>query len=194
MAELNSEILEQLRDYIGREVRGGFLPVAEIAEAAVEYLADEAPPEDLQRYAEQYTREGLAAFAEEQANWPEVTDCDRLDSAFRALDSAGIIARQDYSCCQNCGHGEIWEEVQATLAKGRSVRGYTFYHQQDTESAVEGCGLNLAYGAAEPGEDALLQVGDEIVAALRATGLAVQWNRDVKKRILVSIDWKRRRE
>jgi hypothetical protein len=190
---LPPDLLEQLRDYIDREVRGGFTPIGEIPEAAVEYLADEVEGSILRPHAEHYTAAALVALAEAQKAWPDRTDCDRLDTAFARLEAAGILARQDFSCCQNCGHGEMWELVQDAHAHGRDVRGYTFYHQQDTEHAVEGYGLCLAWGAAEAGEPALASIGHEVVAALRAEGLKVSWDGGTKKRISVSMEWKRRR-
>lgn len=81
------------------------------------------------------------------------------------------------------------------MTHGNSRRpGYTFYHQQDTESVVEGYGLCLAWGATEPGDHALASIGQEVVAALRAEGLQVSWDGTTKKRISISMEWQRRRE
>lgn len=191
---LSPDLLRQLRGYIDREVRGGFTPVDEIPEFAVEYLADEAKASVLRPHAENYTAEALVALSEAQKAWPTRTDCDRLDAAFARLDAAGIVARHDFSCCQNCGHGEMWALVEDAVADGRDIRGYAFYHQQDTEHAVEGHGLFVAWGAAEAGEPALASVGNEVAVALRREGLNVKWNGDAKTRISVSMEWKRRRE
>jgi hypothetical protein len=192
-AELSADLVEQMRRFVRNEVRGGFTSVADIPTGAVEYLLDDAEAEVLRPHAEQYTAEALVALSEEEKGWPQVTDCDRLDSAFARLEAAGVVARQNFSCCQNCGHAEMWDEVQAAAEEGRSPHGYTFYHGQDTEAAVEGHGLCLAYGAVEPGEEALAQVGHEVVAALRGHGLQVRWDGSTDKRISVSLDWKRRR-
>lgn len=191
---LSPDLLQQLRDYIGREVKGGFTPVDEIPEFAVEYLADEAEESVLRPHAESYTAEALVALSEEQKTWPTRTDCDRLDAAFAGLDAAGILARQDFSCCQNCGHGEMWALVEDAVAQGRDIRGYAFYHQQDTEHAVEGYGLFIAWGATHAGEPPLVSVGHEVADALRREGLNVTWDGNTKKRISVSMEWKRRRE
>lgn len=188
------ETLDDLRRYVTCQVRAGFMPVGEIPEAGVEYLADEFPPETLRPHAEAFTAEALAAHAEEARSWPSTTDCDRLDAAFAALEESGVLARQDYSCCQNCGHGELWDEMQAALEERPEVHGYTFYHGQDTDSAVEGEGVCLAYGAAEPGERAEVAVGHEVVAALEAQGLETEWDGTRSKRIWVRVDWRRRRD
>ena len=91
---------------------------------------------------------------------PSPTDHDRLDDAFFTLDEAGIVARQDFTCCASCGHHEIWEEIGAEPA-----RGYVFFHWQDTETAARGDGLYLAYGSTSEGDEASVAVGREIVAA-----------------------------
>jgi hypothetical protein len=72
------------------------------------------------------------------------------------------------------------------------VRGYTFYHMQGTESAVEGCGLYLYYGAVAEGEGPALRVANEIVDALQRQGLNTEWNGTSANAIKVSLDWKRR--
>jgi hypothetical protein len=72
------------------------------------------------------------------------------------------------------------------------VRGYTFYHMQGTESAVEGCGLYLYYGAVEAGEGPTLQVAHEIVGALQRQGLKTEWEGTSSSAIKVHLDWKRR--
>lgn len=75
----------------------------------------------------------------------------------------------------------------------RAVRGYAFYHMQDTESAVEGNGLYLNYGAVENGEVTAVGIAQEIAAARKQQGLKVDWDGTWAKRIGVSMDWKRRR-
>lgn len=130
----------------------------------------------------------------EQAEWPTVTDCDRLDNAFAELKADGIICRQHFSCCGSCGSVEIWDEIAAAQEVGRAVRGYAFYHVQDTEAAVGGHGLYLNYGAVEDGEAAVLSVARKIVAALERHGLRTNWNGQWARRIGVALDWKHRRE
>ncbi|MCS7072712.1 MAG: hypothetical protein NZM00_14500 [Anaerolinea sp.] len=187
-------ILDKLHGYIRREIAAGFESPAAIIESAVEYLGDEASPAILRPHAQRLVREILAAHLAEQATWPAITDCDRLDAAFAALEAGGIVCRQNFSCCGTCGAYEIWDEAAALEAAGTPVRGYAFYHVQDTESAVEGYGLYLSYGAATEGEAAALAIADEIVAALRQQGLRVDWNGQWSRRIGVLLDWKRRRE
>ena len=187
------DIIEDLREYIERDVAAGFRSADEIVESAVEVMDGEAEPATLRAAAERLTQTAMARHFAAQATWPAMTDCDRLDAAFAELDRRGIVARQDFSCCGTCGAGEIRAEMEEVVATGRPVRGYAFYHMQDTESAAEGRGLYLAYGAADEGELAALGVAGEIVDTLRTQGLDVAWEGTWDKRIQVSLDWKRRR-
>jgi len=170
------------------------MPEAEIVEGVLEYLSDEYDPKILRPLAVDYTRKRIVARLAEQKTWPAVTDCDRLDAAFAQLEKARIVCRHDFTCCGTCGAAEIWDEIENTRKAGRNPRGYAFYHQQDTESAVEGHGLYFNYGATEKGREAALRIGNEIAKALRSQGLQVDWDGTLEKRIKVNLDWKRRRK
>jgi hypothetical protein len=188
-----SKIIADMREYIRRQVIAGFDPPSSISESAPEVFVDDADEEILRPIAERLTREIVADHVCEQAGWPDVTDCDRLDDAFAELNRNGIVSRQNFSCCGNCGVVEIGGEIRAERDAGLSVRGYAFYHMQDTESASDGYGLYLYYGSMEDGDSATLQVGKAIVEALERHGLATRWNGRSDTRIHVQLDWKRRR-
>jgi hypothetical protein len=190
---VTEEALQELRGYIQRDVAAGFRPEGEIATNAVEILAVDYDADALTPHAVRMTRELIAAHKQEQASWPQTTDCDRLDSAFAALERAGVVSRQDFSCCGTCGSGEIQDDMDKVAKSGTRVRGYAFYHMQDTESAVEGGGLYLNYGAVQDGEAAAVGIGKEIAASLKQQGLQVDWDETWAKRIGVRLDWKRRR-
>ncbi|HEU4968451.1 DUF6891 domain-containing protein [Sphingomonas sp.] len=147
----------------------------------------------MRKEAQRLLRDALAEHSMAQRNWPDRTDCDRLDDAFAALEADGIISRQNFTCCGTCGSAEIWDEMKAIEEAGGAVRGYAFYHMQDTESAAEGHGLYLNYGACEEGEHAALAIARDIVAHLEDHGLDCHWNGEWGKRIAVALDWKRRR-
>jgi hypothetical protein len=176
---------DDIRDHLRTAVAIGRDTPDAMIDGVVEYLADEAEPDEVERLARPVLEAELVAHLSAQRSWPERTDNDRLDDAFRALEEAGIVARQDFSCCQNCGSGEI-DEVARSYPR---PAGYVFYHAQDTESAAEGGGLYLGYGPARLGE----QVAAKAVEALRAEGLDVDWSGSVDKRIHVRLEWARRR-
>jgi hypothetical protein len=188
-----NKILADLRSYISRRVREGFDSPERITEDTLDYAHDEHGRDDLDEEVERLTAEVLAEHRQTQAGWDAVTDCDRLDAAFAALEERGIVARQNFTCCSNCGHSEIWGEIRQADVE-REVKGYVFYHMQDTESVAEYGDMYLKYGAVEEGEDAAVKVGRTITCELKKAGLTVGWNGKSNTAIHVTgLDWKRRR-
>jgi hypothetical protein len=186
--------LQQMRGYIEREVAVGFRSEEHILTGLVEFLSDEYDGEELRPHAERLTHELIEAHLRQQATWPSQTDCDRLDEVFAELERAGIVARQDFSCCGNCGSAEIWDEMEAVSRRGQRVRGYTFYHMQDTEAAVEEGGIYLAFGAVQEGTAPALEIARQVVETIQRHSLNVEWNGKCGNRIFVRMDWKRRRQ
>lgn len=185
--------LDELHGYIRHHIAAGYLEPDEIARYACEVFAEDLDPAVLRHHAGRYTREALAEHRAEQATWPAVTDNERLDAAFAALERAGIICRQNFSCCGTCGAAEIWDELAAVDHAGAPAVGYAFFHIQDTEAAVEGAGLYLSYGAVGEGAAAAEAVGRAVVDALEAKGLTTVWDGHWSRRIFVQIEWRRRR-
>jgi hypothetical protein len=186
-------VLESIRGYIAERVTEGFYTREEIVDDAADYANDEFERVDLDSVIELTADELIEAHYQAQTEWTAPTDCDKLDVAFADLDAAGIVARQNFTCCQTCGHSEIQSEIEWTQ-QHRPVEGYVFYHMQDTDSAREGYGLFLAYGAVDHNNDqAFQQVGWRIVERLKQAGLEASWDGDLNKRIFVQVDWKRRR-
>lgn len=188
-----ADAIDELREKIRSEVYGGFEDEDSILTGMPEYFEGTLDEALVRREAPRLLREALAEHAAEAARWPAVTDCDRLDAAFDALEAKGVIARQNFTCCMSCGSAEIWDELREAEEAGLPAEGYTFYHMQDTEAAVDGHGVYLAYGACEEGEAAALAVARRVVARLEASGLSPSWDGDIGKRIAVPLDWKRRR-
>ncbi|SCG68550.1 DUF6891 domain-containing protein [Micromonospora coxensis] len=183
----HEQLVGIVREHVRLHVALAEQPAAAIVAATVEHLGDEDDPERVEATAWPVVVEELTAHLTAQTGWPESTDSDRLTAAFRALDAVGIVARENFACCQNCGLGEIGAEVP----QGRGVRGYAFYHQQDAEHAVEGDALHVAYGSFEG--PPTVELGEEVAAALRAEGLTVDWAGDPNTRIRVPMSWRRRR-
>ena len=195
---------EELQTQLDVLVRAAYLPRDEIIEALAEMAGDEDVQVDDDELAAAVDA-SFAALRAEAAGWPTITDNDRLDDAFARLDAAGIIARQDFACCTSCAQAEIWDEVSDPTA----WRGNVWFHRQDTERAVVGDGLYLGFAGRD--ERSRLQrllggkgaeraaadspsIGREIVKALADTGLTVDWNGKVERRILLEpFTWRRRR-
>jgi hypothetical protein len=182
--------LEELYHYLDTQLRGGYLDPKEILTSAYDYFDENS--EWVKQKAPEIVDELVNNLYVEQAQWPEVTDCDRLDEAFSYLEKKGILCQQNFSCCGNCGAGEIWDEIQSAKENGRQIRGYVFFHSQDTESGVEGDGLYINYGSTENGDIAMLAIANEILDGLHEYGLQTEWDRSLTKRIKIFVDWKRR--
>lgn len=185
--------LDDLRDFIRVQVAAGFAPVPDVVDEAVDVFSDTAPSLALRQAAATLADAAVAAHRSEQVTWPATTDCDRLDATFAALDAIGIVARQHFSCCGTCGATQIHDEMDRVAKDGQPVRGYTFFHVQDTEHAVDGDGLFLSFGSLDRDKEAAIAIGQEVVAALREQGLHPAWNGRHANRIGLPIVWQRRR-
>lgn len=171
----------------------GFAGPEQIVDSVADMMADEHEIDGLEGAVEEVVGALVTQHLREQAAWPAPTDCDRLDGAFEHLQERGIIARQNYWCCQTCGTSAIHGEMDAAARDGAPVRGYVYYHEQDTERAAEGGGLMLAFGSVQDSDAARIAIAHEIVQALRSAGLEPEWDGDIARRIGVDLDWKRRR-
>ena len=199
-AKLPKDVVETIRDQVRQILRSGFDSVsdvrAKVDELEPDQLFDEGTIDEaqLRTEARRALDAELAIYQREVKRWPKQTDNDRLDAAFRDLeDNHGILARQDYWCCQTCGNAAISDEMAKTRTKKRpGALGYVYFHNQDTESAVNNAGLYLAYGSADELDVRTRAVGRVIVSVLRDHGLAPSWDGDIGERIELPIDWRRR--
>ena len=189
-----AEVVDELVHMAHLLVRGGYTPRAEIVAHVEDLAVEDGLDPDLFDAQGLVARE-IADLKAEQLNWSSQTDWDRLDAAMEALELQGIVARQDFLCCGNCGMDAIVGELDKHDALGgRRARGYVFFHQQDTDSAVEGRGLYFNYGHADDrATDAQhAGIGRELVRALEAAGLEPEWNGSLDRRIAVRLNWQRR--
>jgi len=124
-----------------------------------------------------------------------------LTAAFEELDSLGVVARQNFSCCGNCASAEIGAE----RPEGRESRGYVYFHAQDTEALLESNETFIGYGAfidafineaefkalSEAERSALYErtvlelMVDTVLPVFERHGIEVEWDRSLNKRILL---------
>jgi hypothetical protein len=192
---------DDLQARIETFVRAGYLTRDGIVEA-LEELVDDSDDDVSAAHVAAAVDAAIADHRAQASAWRTETDNDRLDRAFSALEAGGVIARQDFACCTNCAHAEIWDEVSDPSA----WRGNVWFHQQDTERAIEGGGLYLGYGAREKPSAGLrlrwagasdanddTAIGREVAKALTDAGLPVIWDGRVETRIFVNpFVWRRR--
>ena len=187
---LSSADFDELHDFVKVQVAAGYASLDDIVDEAVEVFDGALPdPQALRAAATAITEQSIAAHVRDQAQWPEMTDCDRLDAAFAELDGLGILARQHYSCCGTCGSNDIRIELGEVTA----ARGFTFFHIQDTEHAVGGEFLYLSYGSATADRTDAVAIGREVVDTLSRHGLRPSWDGRHVNRIGLPLTWQRRR-
>jgi hypothetical protein len=187
---------EQITELAYHLVRSGYLDRDDTVSEIIE-IVDADDPESI-AFAGEAVDAAFQAHAADEHRW-ELTDNDRISRAALALEANGVVFRENFTCCQTCGFGEIGDEIRGAAELGSNVRGFAFFHWQDTESAVNGHGLCLSYGAVgdHDGDDAYnaasLEVGHEVADALTREGLAVTWSGALTRRISLSVRWRRRR-
>jgi hypothetical protein len=134
------------------------------------------------------------AHARDQQTWPDTTDCDRLERAFVALRTRGILVLENAGNTQSDGKEDV-RRAHAEHPDPRTIVGYCFYHSQDLEAALDGVGLRLAFGPLDPEREESHgpEIGGTICAELRNAGLEPTWPGSFKERIwLPKLHWQRR--
>jgi len=180
------DLVDVVAESVERQVGLGVLPFGAIVRETVDALQDEAGPA-IEGLVADATASAFARHASAQSRWPATTDSDRVTRAFRELAGTGIVAREDFSCCQDCALDDLRDE----FVEGERARGYAYYHAQDADRAVDGEGLFIAYGGV--GASPSQEIGAEVAAVLRQEGLQVDWDGSADSRIAVPMVWARRR-
>lgn len=181
-------------DCARHHVRGGYVT----REDAIYYVKSVIEDEGVDATPEALVDAEIKALKKEQKNWPATGDFEKLMDAFDNLLDDGIIALGNLICCQTCGIEELIEITEHAEKEDPTAldgcRGYTFFHEQDTQKAVDGGGIYLCYGNFPLKDDTenSVRIGQFVVQELREVGLEVNWNEDIKSRIHVPMNWQRR--
>jgi hypothetical protein len=185
--ELPQGVREEVEERIRELLRCGYGDRAQLAEDAEEYLVDgDSRPVSKPQARQLVDRLWLERLAE-QETWEGITDPERVTRVFAVLDASGITARENFTCCRNCGTTEIAAE------RGEGARGFVYFHSQCTESAAAGHGLTLLYGGFDDSAETTATVGREVVAALTAAGLSTEWDGSPDRAITVTgLTWHKR--
>ena len=168
------------RAWVADVVRSGLGTPAEVHALVLEAVASDHPSLDANATAAAWIADAISAWHEQARDWPEVTDFDRLQEAFAALEASDVVVLQ--------GCPDHWSARDA-LAR-TSPRGIAWFTPPDVWHAIDEGMLevNLWHSTtanAAPG-DALLE---DVLAALRDAGLEAKFD---EGRIEVSAYWQRR--
>lgn len=146
-----------------------------------------------ERWLRRVIRTEVTAKRKAEKTWPEVTDCDRLDRAFDALEGQGIIAIHRAGFTQSEGLYEVEELYNEAGGKESNYAGHCFYTDQDQEGAINGGGLYIGFGHLSGSDAKGVEVGQLLRKALETEGLTVEWDGSIKTRIyLKGFRWQRR--
>jgi len=191
------DVLDLIKKHIRNDVRAGFDDDEHIIEAALELDYDKLwDAKKLRGVVEEVLMQEITSLNEDEVTWPSVTDFDRLENAFKALEKENILCRHHFSCCGGCGNNKMWDMFEADPQS--KYIGYVYYHMQDTPFAIRGKGLMFNYESFRaPAEDKVtydLAIGHMLCNELEKQGLAAKWNGTIGQRVGVSMVWQRRRE
>ena len=136
----------------------------------------------------------IVQWQSSQIEWPEVTDCDRLDKAFEKLNERGVIAMHNAGMTQSDGHNDF-REIYENHPNKSQLLGYCYYHGQDLERVVRGGPLFFSFGPCDPKLEEIEgpKVGQLIVQQLTDAGLIVDWDGTFDNRMSIpKFNWQRR--
>ncbi len=215
--EWNEEKRTELRSNLSMAIIGQ-LRMAKLGhEDIVEYCNDvyleDGCPESERISFTKFVQDNLAEQARllaiEQASWPSVTDCDRMDKVEANLRQQGILFWQASVCCDTCTIGEMPDRLNEIDERFPGfydrARGYAFFIDQTIpESLASSTKLSvyLGYGWLNPDDEKTdediyqqhaLAIAHEVCNALRAEGFEVDWNGDFARKIGVTLNWQRRK-
>lgn len=119
----------------------------------------------------------------------------RLNAAFRDLRAQGILAKQNYTCCQTCGFNDLEVEAERLTQEGQKIKGGVFYHAQDTDYMRESgqcwlayCGFDADQNASSAAQyDSSVRIGRIACETLRRHGVRVEWDGSLGKRIVADL-------
>lgn len=176
------------------------------------YIEDECPEEELEtfvRFANDELKKAATGHSMEQAAWPRVTDCDRLDQVEATLRERGILLWQVSPCCDSCTGGELPERIDEIERRHPGfrdrVRGYAFFIDQNMADMLaddSDISIYLAYGwfapdgssvAPEVYERKALGIASDVCDCLREHGFDPNWDGSFSKKIGISLKWQRRK-
>ncbi|MGW0086677.1 DUF6891 domain-containing protein [Streptomyces sp. NPDC003393] len=182
---LGPDVAARAEGHVREMLVDGCPGIGRLVEETVHLMEDAVSAAQVREIVERLWLERVT----EQADWTGPTDPDRLEEAFAALDRAGIVARENFTCCRGCGVAEIGAEV----TDPDSARRFVFFHHQSTRAAAAGHGLTLHYGGFDGSEETTAAVGREVVTALDAAGLSTHWDGDPARAITVTpLTWRKR--
>jgi len=136
-----------------------------------------------QKTEEKISKQSHKLIPEKGENMKKINN--KLDKAFNLMNEKGLIARQDHFCCRTCAVYDLASEMEDVLTEGKSVKGFAYYHGQDTMVLEEGNDFHIGYGTVGEDEADLVKVGKIVVDCLEEAGIQWRWKGSADTRIKV---------
>jgi hypothetical protein len=193
-------LLKDLQARAKLEVKAGFVCKADILSTLTEimkydYELSGKELTEAKATMKEYVAKLLEQHKKEQADFPEVTDCDRLDAAFADLEQQGVLTAQNAGYTQSDGFDVISEKYSRLTKKQQKASvGFVFFHEQDLERVWETKKLLLAFGSGKGDAKQDVKAGKLIQKILTAHDFKVKWNGKSDTRLELSkFNWQKRR-
>jgi hypothetical protein len=177
---------QQVREFARDCVRSGLLAEQALYDEVLLAIRSELPETpDPGQVARRWIAEYRDELAADQQSWPDVTDYDRLQHAFAALEAADIAVLQG---CED--HWTAKDLLHDRAAAGDPPRGVAWFTPPDVWHAIDEGMLEINVWHAStanvaPGDPLL----DEVIAVLEQHGLSAHYD---EGRVEVSAHWHRR--
>jgi len=173
---------EELQDFARLQVRADLLSSEEQQREVREAVEAEMPGTEADLLARAWLAGARKQTLAAQADWPAVTDHDRLESAFAECEGHGVRVLR--------GVEDHWRAKAELDAHGAELRGVVWFTHPDVWHAVDEGMLELnlwhASGAnAAPGDPLL----DAVLSCLDGHGLQAHFD---EGRIEVAAHWQKR--
>ena len=165
----------------------------------------ETPEQIVERVVEIFSLKGKAknqtatqvaaahqAFLQQQAQWPAITDYDRLLKAFDVLFDQGIIALPAAGFYSDEAHDEVMYFAKNHWGQ-YDYQAYCYFTLQSMRHASKGEGLDLSFGPLDSQLEEILgvEIGQTIVKALREQGFNPSWDGTFNQRVMLpKFDWR----
>jgi hypothetical protein len=174
--------VEATRAWVADLVRSALWSEDDVRAQAVAALRADHPELPAGPTADAWIAEARAAWREDAASWPEVTDHDRLQQAFALLEARGIVVL--------AGVADHWVARDELHRRTPVPDGVAWFTPTDVWHAIDAGMLevNLWHGTtanAAPGDELL----ERALTAFAEAGLAAHFD---EGRIEVAARWQRR--
>lgn len=212
----NDKSRNDLRETLRRLIRGELRLMQNDAAAILDvcresYIGEECPESErgiFIQFAADQLHDLEARLASEKSTWPAETDCDRLDRVEAALRDRGILLWQVSPCCDTCTLSELPDRIDVINRRHPGfldrVRGYAFFIEQNMPEMLSDStelSVYLGYGWYSPDDSEVsadvyktnsLGIAWEVSECLKREGFEVEWDGNIARKILVSVNWQRR--